>query len=368
MPDSVRLFLAGDVMTGRGVDQILPGAGDPTLHERSVKSAAGYVRLAENAHDSLPETPDFAYPWGFTREELDRRNPDARIVNLETAVTRSDDYWTEKGIHYRMHPDNVPCLTEAGIDVCGLANNHVLDWGTSGLRETLASLRDAGLRTAGAGSDHVDARRPAAVSLGDEGRLLVFAAAVPSSGVPADWAAARDRPGVNLLEDLSEPTTERLSQIIGAVREPSDRVVLSVHWGSNWGWEIPERQRRFAHGLIDRGTVDLVHGHSAHHVKGIEVHRGRLILYGCGDFLNDYEGIPGRAQYRDDLGLMYFPTLGESGALRDLRLVPTRIRRLRLGRPPSRDVEWMVDVLSRESDPFGVDVERSGKHELRLRW
>jgi hypothetical protein len=85
--------------------------------------------------------------------------------------------------------------------------------------------------------------------------------------------------------------------------------VASIHWGSNWGYEISPEQRDFAHRLVESETVDIVHGHSSHHPRGIEVHRRRPILYGCGDFVNDYEGIRGQEEFRSDLVLGYFLSL-----------------------------------------------------------
>jgi poly-gamma-glutamate capsule biosynthesis protein CapA/YwtB (metallophosphatase superfamily) len=58
------------------------------------------------------------------------------IVNLETSVSSSPEAWAGKEVHYWMHPENLPCLTAACLDCCVLANNHVLDWGYEGLRET----------------------------------------------------------------------------------------------------------------------------------------------------------------------------------------------------------------------------------------
>ena len=124
---STTLFLYGDVMTGRGIDQILPHPSQPQLFEPYVRSALGYVELAEEKGGPLPRSVDFAYVWGDALRELDRLRPHARIVNLETAVTVAEDAWPGKGIHYRMHPGNVGCLSAAAIDCCVLANNHVLD-------------------------------------------------------------------------------------------------------------------------------------------------------------------------------------------------------------------------------------------------
>ena len=161
----VTLFLCGDVMTGRGIDQILGHPSKPRLHEQYVRSALGYVDIAERASGPIdrPAKPD--YIWGDALAELERVRPDARIINLETAVTTSDDAWPGKGIHYRMHPANASCLTAAKIDCCVLANNHVLDWGYTGLAETLDTLHRAGIQTAGAGRDDAEAAAPATIEL-----------------------------------------------------------------------------------------------------------------------------------------------------------------------------------------------------------
>ena len=137
---SLRLFLCGDVMTGRGIDQVLPVPCKPQLFEHWARSAVDYVELAERASGPIGRGQDAAYPWGHGLEVLREQRPAARMINLETAVTTSEDAQPGKGIHYRMNPANVACLTSAGIDCCVLANNHVLDWGRAGLEETLATL------------------------------------------------------------------------------------------------------------------------------------------------------------------------------------------------------------------------------------
>ncbi len=140
-----------------------------------------------------------------------------------------------------------------------------------------------------------------------------------------------------------------------------------VHWGGNWGYDVPEEQIRFARKLIDSGAVDVVHGHSSHHVRPLEVYRGKLILYGAGDFLNDYEGIEGNEGYRDDLTLMYFPTFDlRTGRLVRLRMVPLQIFRFSLRRASVADATWLSNNLNRESSQFGTRV-RSRKWSPRDR-
>ncbi|MBI4189308.1 MAG: CapA family protein [Betaproteobacteria bacterium] len=366
---SVTLFLCGDVMTGRSVDQILAHPNKPHIFEPYMRSAAGYVQLAEGATGPINRPVDFAYIWGDALAEFERARPDGRIINLETAVTAAEDPWPGKGIHYRMHPANIPCLTAAKIDCCVLANNHVLDWGYSGLAETLDTLRGAGIRIAGAGRDDAEAAAPAVIELPGKGRLLVFAFGMESAGVPREWAAAGSRAGVNFLADLSARTADAVTAQVRAARRAGDLVVASIHWGPNWGFAIPQEQRAFAHRLIDAAGVDVVHGHSSHHPKGIEIYREKLILYGCGDFLNDYEGISGYEEFRGELALMYFPTLdAATGRLTRFAMTPTRTRHFRVNRAPDEGARWLQDTLNREGQKLGTRVERQTNGNLLLRW
>lgn len=365
---AITVFLCGDVMTGRGIDQVLPHPSDPRIYEPYIRNALGYVELAERANGPVPRPVDYAYVWGEALAELERIAPDLRLINLETAVTTSET-WSPKGINYRMHPANLPCLTAAGIDCCVLANNHVLDWGVEGLEETLDSLHGAGLRTTGAGRTAEQASAPAGLEVEGKGQVLVFAYGVPDSGTPVRWAAGTERPGVNILPDLSRTSLRRVAETIASYRRPGDVVIVSLHWGPNWGYDIDPRHRGFAHALIDSAGVDVVYGHSSHHPKGIEVYRGRVILYGCGDLLNDYEGISGYEEYRGELALMYFVTLdAASGELLRLEMTPTRTRRLQLTRAAPEDARWLRDVLDREGRRLGTSVELDRNGRLRLHW
>jgi poly-gamma-glutamate synthesis protein (capsule biosynthesis protein) len=356
-PRAATLFLCGDVMTGRGIDHILAHPSDPRLVEPCVKDAGEYVAIAEAAHGAIPRPARDSYIWGDALAELAHRQPRLRIGNLETSVTRRDTYWPGKGINYRMHPDNVGCLTAARLDICALANNHVLDFGSAGLADTLDALAHAGIRTAGAGTDLTAAQAPAIAPLLPGSRLLLFACGTSSSGIPQEWAARKDHGGVNLLTDLSKATADAIGARVRHAKERQDVVIVSIHWGDNWGYDVPQAHRRFAHFLIDDG-VDVVHGHSSHHPRPIEIYRDRLILYGCGDCINDYEGIAGYEAYRDDLALLYFPAVStDSGGLVALRLVPMQLQAFRLRRASSADARWMRDTLARVSAPFGTHVE-----------
>jgi poly-gamma-glutamate capsule biosynthesis protein CapA/YwtB (metallophosphatase superfamily) len=357
------------VMTGRGIDQIMPHRSDPKLFEPSVRDAREYVELAERTNGPIPRPVDFAYIWGDALTAFQRMAPDARIINLETSVTTSDTHWPGKGIHYRMHPKNIPCLTAADIDCCVLANNHILDWGYQGLSETLETLHRANIQTSGAGNNHEQADAPAIIEVAEHSRVMVFSYGMQSSGVPYEWAAGSDKPGVNLLPGLLKITLQQTVGHIQALKQTGDIVVASIHWGGNWGYHIPDEHIQIAHGLIDSAGVDVVHGHSSHHPIGIEVYNNKPILYGCGDFLNDYEGISGYERYRDDLALMYFVRLEpQTGKLNSLEMVPTQIKRFRSNRTSQEDTLWLQKSLDRECKQFGGRVDLSQDQTLVLNW
>jgi poly-gamma-glutamate capsule biosynthesis protein CapA/YwtB (metallophosphatase superfamily) len=366
--EPIRMFLCGDVMTGRGIDQILPHPGDSALYESYVRDAREYTRLAEIVHGPIPRPADFGYIWGDSLTEMAPPRTDLRIINLETAVTESDDYWPNKPVLYRMSPQNAGCLTAAHISCCALANNHLLDWGREGLQETLRTLDAAGIAHAGAGRDYAEAASPAALDVTGKGRALVFSLGSGDAGVPREWAATADRSGVNMLEDLSEETARGVADWMLKRARPGDVVVASIHWGGNWGYHVTDEQISFGRRLIDEG-VSIVHGHSSHHVKTVEVYRERLILYGCGDFLSDYEGISGYEQFRGDLTLMYLVDVDpRRGQLLKARLVPMRVRRFRLSRASAEDSQWLCDLLNHLGAPFDTRAQMESDHSLTLQW
>ncbi|WP_040391208.1 CapA family protein [Catelliglobosispora koreensis] len=359
----VALVCCGDVMTGRGVDQILAHPGDPALREPLVKDARVYVGLAEEINGAIPRPVDPWWLWGDALAVIEATRPDLRLINLETSITISDDFAPGKAVHYRMHPANIGCLTVARPDICTLANNHILDFGVRGLRETLTTLASAGITAVGAGLNSWEAAHPATVRAANGTRMTVLGLAMLSSGVPQSWASTLDRPGINLQ------STTAIARTVAGIREAkaaSDIVVVSVHWGSNWGYEIPPDQIRLAHELVDAGA-DFIHGHSSHHPRPAEVYRGRLILYGCGDFITDYEGIGGHHEYREDLRLLYLPVFEATGEFAAMTIVVLQARQMRLDRAGARDLRWTQSTLDRISRPLGARIRHGQDGTLDCR-
>ena len=347
----VRLLLAGDVMTGRAIDQLFATHNPDDFGKPGNAPAARYRAWSSALHGEEHRPVRHDYIWGSALGALDRAQPDFRLVNLETAITTCGD-WADKTFTFRMHPANVDCLSTAAIDCCALANNHLMDFGRQGLADTLETLSRAGIGYAGAGSNIDTATQPWIQRLPSGGRVLVFSWAARDSGVPESWQAKPDRAGVNYLPDLSSATLSRMAALINTTRMPDDLVIVSIHWGGNWVQTIPETHRWLARSLIEHAGVDVIHGHSSHHPLGVEVHRQRLILYGCGDLINDYEGHPKYRRMRPHLGALYIADVdAHTGILRGLRIIPVQRRRFRLENPSREDSAWLNRLIRHQSQP-----------------
>jgi poly-gamma-glutamate synthesis protein (capsule biosynthesis protein) len=356
-------------MTGRGIDQVLPNPGQPIIHEFYMKSARGYVDIAEKANGEIKKPVAFSYIWGAALQKLKLEKPDLRIINLETSITSSEDFWKWKSIHYRMHPKNILVLNEANIDFCSLANNHILDWGYSGFFETLEVLKKAKLKAAGAGKTLKEAERPVVFNIKGKGRVIVFSFGHKTSGIPLNWGALKNRPGVNLLKDLSNKVIGNIKRQIKEIKQKRDIVIASIHWGSNWGYNVPSDHREFAHKLIDEAGVDIIHGHSSHHVRPIEVYKNKPIFYGCGDFINDYEGITGFEEFRDDLALMYFVSMDPSTInLLSIKMIPLQIKKFSLYQVSKEDLLWLEESLNVINKNFKTKVKINKEGSLILGW
>jgi poly-gamma-glutamate capsule biosynthesis protein CapA/YwtB (metallophosphatase superfamily) len=250
-------------------------------------------------------------------------------------------------------------LTRARIDFCSLANNHVMDWGYGSFGETTKALSAARIAWAGAGRDRSEAALPAILPLARKGRVLVLSMTMLSGHTPAEWWAGEGRPGVYLVQ-ASDRGFEEVMQSIAGIKKPGDVLIASIHAGSNFGHGIEPAERRFCSRLLEEGGVDLVHCHSSHHVKAIEFRDGKPILYGSGDVINDYEGIPlspARATFCPEFGSIVLATFAaETGRCTSLRLQPTDVHRLRVRRAGREDAARVCAILNRESATFGTRI------------
>ena len=298
----ITLALTGDVMLGRGVNETLRAAP--------------------------PEEP-----WGDVLPLL--HSADLRIINLECAITEHKRPWsrTPKVFHFRADPLAVDVLRAARVDACSLANNHTLDFEEQGLLDTLEHLETSGIRYVGAGRNLEEAMRPALL---EEGVALV---AFTDNEPP--FAARHDKPGTSYLPVSLEPEVlRRVEEAVMAAREAgANAVVFSNHWGPNMVQRPSESFRRFARAVVDRGA-DVYYGHSAHVFQGVEIYRGKPILYDTGDFIDDYAVDP---NLRNDHSFL-FRVCVDGGDLNRLELFPVVLpyARVELAEGTERD-----DILNR---------------------
>lgn len=252
------LAFVGDVMPGRGISDLIPARN----HE-------------DFWRDALPVL----------------RSADAVAANLECPITTHAGPWdrTRKAFRFRAVPGAADLLNAANVRFVSLANNHILDYQERGLFDTIRHLDAAGIAHAGAGRDSYNAARPAVLRLA--GATVSFIALTDHM---REFAATHDRPGTNYLRITPDNATLTLvHRLVGDLRqEGADVIIASCHWGHNLRPWQPRRFRKFARLMVEMG-VDIVHGHAGHVFRGVETHRGGLILYDTGCFLDDYRVLPG---------------------------------------------------------------------------
>jgi poly-gamma-glutamate capsule biosynthesis protein CapA/YwtB (metallophosphatase superfamily) len=281
----MRLALVGDVMLGRLVNETLRTCGP-------------------------------AFPWGDTLPLI--RQADWSFCNLECVVSdRVPSHLPNKTFQFRSDRKNAAVLKAAGIDAVSVANNHSLDFGEDAMLDMLAILDAEGIGHAGAGVTLEEAMRPALSMTRDGTRIGVLAC---TDNEP-DWAAGPNKPGVWFVPPgLDDTRAQQLLERVRRLQPLTDLVVVSLHWGSNWG-RLPESgHQELARGLAAAGA-HIVFGHSCHVFRGVEVHDGSPIVYSAGNFIDDYSV---DAEERNDQSFLFVVETERAGLVR-VRLTPTVI-------------------------------------------
>lgn len=319
---SMNMAFTGDVMLGRFVDESV--IRNPALPPRMV--------------------------WGDVLSLLSAA--DLRLCNLECVISCTGEPWhpESKAFHFRAHPRAIDVLASARIDGVTLANNHSLDYGADALAECLALLDRAGIEHAGAGMNVEAAVKPALFHV-----MSPRVAVIALTDNEPEWEATHGRPGVNYVaynrRGLSEPYRSRLKRAIGEGRRHADFVIVSAHVGPNWGAPSLAMQA-LAHDLLDLGA-DLYWGHSNHTPQGIELYRGKIILYAAGDFIDDYAVDPVE---RNDLSFLFVLDI-EEGRVRTVRLFPVAIEACRVRRARGKEVAFLARQMQLKCAPFRTNVE-----------
>lgn len=281
---------------------------------------------------------------------------DCRLANLECVISDRGEEWhpTTKAFHFRARPRAIEFLQAAKINGVTLANNHVLDYGPEALLDCFKLLDQAGIKRAGAGATMEEARAPLVLDL-PEGRVAVVAL---TDNEP-DWEATGTQPGVNYVEygdhGLKEPYRSRLTQALLSARRQGDFVIVSAHVGPNWGAPSKEIQA-LAHELIDMGA-DLYWGHSNHTPQGIELYKGKAILYSSGDFVDDYMI---DKDERNDLSFLFLLEV-EAGRIARIKLHPTCIEDLGVRLANEQEREFLVRTIQSKCRAFGTVMDVEGR-------
>ena len=322
---TTRIGLTGDVMFGRLVDQRQRGRPDDAV-------------------------------WGTLLDRL--LDLDALCINLECCLSTRGEPWkrTHRPFHFRADPNwAVPAFQRAGVDVCALANNHVLDYEEVALFDTLDALDEAGVARAGAGRTLDEALEPAFLDV--DGLTLAFVSLTDNT---PEYAADESAPGTaHVVVDVDDAQTrDTVGEVLERVRRCNpDLVIASLHWGPNMVERPPDSFRRFGRWLVEEG-VDVIHGHSAHVFHGIEVHDGSPIIFDAGDFVDDY-AVDDRL--RNDRSFLFELSVSADGDLCELRLFPTEIDDCAVHEASPEAAAWSRDRMRSLSSEFGTTFDRDGE-------
>jgi poly-gamma-glutamate synthesis protein (capsule biosynthesis protein) len=320
---SVTVALAGDVMLGRGVNR------------RIIEFGPGH-------------------PWGTILPVIQRA--DCFLINLECALTSHSRRWRENGgkaFYFRAHPQAVKSLQLARVDFAALANNHAVDYGTTGMLDTIRHLDAAGIAHAGAGADLAAAAAPAFLTAG-KWRVGILAFA----DYPSSWAAGPASPGINYTPvTLAGETFAAIERAVASVARQADMVIFSIHWGPNMRPRPTTEFRDFARRVLDAGA-DVFWGHSAHLMQGAEIWHDKPILFDTGDFVDDYAV---DRELRNDLSALIL-LRARPPAVERIDLVPVAIDRCQVNRALGADRDWVRERFTALSAELGTTVlERHGR-------
>jgi len=291
----------------------------------------------------------YQYIWGDMLPVLKKN--DFNLINFETTLTKSDKA-VPKVFNFKSDPDNVQALVEASIDVVSLANNHAGDFGDEGLLETLEILDRAGIKYVGAEKNIDKARKPVILE-----KYGIKIGIIGLTDNEPDWLAHSNKPGTNYFKVGDLKTVKKSIEL---VRDKVDVVVASLHWGPNKRIRPTQEFIDFAHAMIDAG-VDVIHGHSAHITQGIEVYRGKLIMYDTGDFIDDYMVGP---RLRNDQSFLFNVHINKKGPHK-LELIPVLISNMQVNKATGSDKKEVTEWIKKLSGSFGTIFEEK-KEKLVL--
>lgn len=255
-------------------------AGEPLIH----LTAVGDIMLDRSLGRAIQQG-NLEYPFQYVAHLL--QAADITVGNLECALGDVGEP-ENKAYPFRAPPEAAQSLALAGFDILSLANNHAMDYGPEALRQGMTLLREAGIATVGAGANSAEARAPHFVEM--KGIRLAFLGYVH---VPVEWRGfdARSWTATADSAGLAWGDPEIIHEDVTAVRPQADLVIVILHSGYEYVAAPSPPQVAAAKAAIDAGA-NLVIGHHAHILQGIEFYNGGVIAYGLGNFAFEIDGPP----------------------------------------------------------------------------
>ncbi len=232
--------------------------------------AAGDLMVGSWAQQTIQEKG-----WSYPFRNLDTLlgNADLVFANLEAPFGEAGEAF-EKSYTFRVAPDLVQVLKAGRINMVSLANNHIMDYGPQNLSRTMDLLKEHQIHYAGAGMNLQEARRPAVLQVnGSKIAFVSYSLTFPEEFWATDSSAGTCFPSHTFFyRDLKK------------IKQASDFLIVSFHWGSELMDSPKKYQKQLAHRTIDAGA-DLILGHHPHVIQGIEFYKKKPIVYSLGNYI-----------------------------------------------------------------------------------
>jgi poly-gamma-glutamate synthesis protein (capsule biosynthesis protein) len=252
----------------------------------------GDVMIGRSFNNIFSKEPNFNI-WGNTKKHI--KTSDLFIFNLETTLTNSKTK-APKVFNYSLSPLYVKILKGLSLNMfCSIANNHILDFKNEGMIETKKILRNLKINHTGAGSNLKEAQQLVITKI--KGTVFGFLSAANHY---EHWRATETQGGIWFIDPTNFSHVKNAFEIVRKSKKKCDFLIFSCHMQSNYVNIIDDSIKKFYRQLIENG-VDVVHGHSPHHVLQIEEYNNKVICYSLGDFVDDYAI---NSTYRNDLGVL----------------------------------------------------------------
>jgi len=292
--------------------------------------------IGRSFNELFEEKPQYNI-WGDTLTLL--KKGDFFGINLETTITDRTKKFPDKVFNFRLGSRYKQILKLGHVTYANLANNHILDYGEMGLVDTINNLDSLNIIHTGAGKNLVEAMNPAFYDING-----IKIGIISASDHPENFQA--DHTGGIYFIDLKSDLTDHIARIT-SIRSKVDILIFSMHHGANYVDRIPNNTIRFFHELIDNG-VDIIHGHSAHHVLPIELYKNGYIFYGMGDFVDDYAV---DEKYRNDLSF-----------LAEIRIKNRKINQIKVH--PTKILMLQVNLLDMADDDYRFVIDHTIMKQL----